>query len=369
MRKTQKIKYTYTTLDKFEIELRKLDPLTIINENPEGLDIFYGDNYVFTDNQGNIKLVTKEYDTEKQTLVKKKLAVNGYIWDDEEYAKEKTREQNVGVGARAISRLKRISHKYNEDFEYSRNEEFGDTTKCTGFEYCNEEYQFKKVKVWSYDMHSCYPYFMTKPLPYGDELGPGLVETGEVGFNLDEDIFDGLYEIKKVNLGDFAQFRFKTKIYDTFIEFANEGYAKKYKDKKYKKEYNATIGAMKYHHVFIRACVLNYAEEYMKSLIDNDTIMCTVDSIVSLKPRPDLNVGEGLGQFAIEHENEYFVFQSCAIKMFYDTEQKHAGIGKYRYIDIDLYWNKPRIAYDPINNEIYKTDAEPINYFSDIMEL
>ena len=113
-------------------------------------------------------------------------------------------------------------------------------------------------------------------------------------------------------LMNHAYIIFKSIIYKSFSEFATDIYKLKKTSIKAERDkvklmLNALVGLMKNHNIFIEAAITGYAKDLMISLRDENTIMQTLDSIVSLKPRTDLDIGEELGQFKEEHTNEPFI--------------------------------------------------------------
>ena len=114
---------------------------------------------------------------------------------------------------------------------------------------------------------------------------------------------------------------------------------------------------MKYHNVFIRIAILEYARLYISSLKDENTIMQTVDSIVSLKPRNDLNLGDGLGQFKVEHNNEPFIWKTDAVKKWYYEDTKKTGLKDSRKSG-NFYLIKPPFRLDYNTLRIVKQKEE-----------
>ena len=55
---------------------------------------------------------------------------------------------------------------------------------------------------------------------------------------------------------------------------------------------------------WLRAWIVGSCNELISSLIDKDTLFWNTDSIVSRRPRPDLTIGDEIGEWKLEHEGE-----------------------------------------------------------------
>ena len=101
---------------------------------------------------------------------------------------------------------------------------------------------------------------------------------------------------------------------------------------------------------YIRANIIGLCNDKIKSLIDKNTLYANTDSIVSLIERPELELGDNIGQWKVEHR------------------------GKFAYIDYSYQWNetcpsirgKPKEYFPegfdlltddlPVCNNIYRFD-------------
>ena len=330
--KKAKLKLTYVTLEEFNKQLNQI--MSFKKETYDYQPFAKSTGYIWTDKKSNIHLVFKD----KSNLWKNThIAIDGYQAENADIAKDKTIKNQDGIGGQAIKWLNRYAKKTGESYDLDE----GYVKKLLNInslddisvqQYTWADYNYACVQIpyaVSYDMNSCYPYFMTKELPYGNNLGPGLVQDDELGFvigysnnSLDLDL----------KLSGHADFRFKKKTYECFKLWAADGYKKKTDDRSKKTLFNALLGNLKYHNIFIRATVIGYAKNYIKSLKDENTIMQTVDSIVSLKPRTDLDIGTGLGQFKVEHEGT-LIFESDSIKTWNDEREIHKGVSASIYVN------------------------------------
>ena len=360
-----KLRIEYITFDSFNAKIKRKtnqifeDYILKSEQINEYIQIFKNEVYLWTDRKGNIHAVLKD---EELNWKNKHYAVDGYIGDSIEVANEKTAKAPDGIGAQAIKDINRFAKVTNEDYEISEEEVFRllgidsfDDIYCEPYLFCDPNYACRKLEhIWSYDMNSCYPYFLTKELPYGKNLGCGKVQEDEIGFI--ESPGNGKILLKlELKTSGYAQFRFKKKEYKCFKMWAEHGYVRKQTDHKFKVRFNAMLGAMKYHNIFIRAAVLGYAREFMESKKDENTIMQTVDNIVSLKSRDDLDIGLELGQFKLEHVNATLTYISNMIKRFNLEREKHSGISATRYASDTTIYDNPRYVltmYKPNRFEI-----------------
>lgn len=175
-----------------------------------------------------------------------------------------------------------------------------------GYSYVDESRAGKSLQCFSYDINSAYSFAMTKPMP--DILtykGDGILEDGEIGF------YNSGYAT--TTPGAWAQYVFKLKE-SPYIEYVNKYYKKKQeaktKDerKNWKFFLNIPSGMLQRFNVWHRLAILYWAGEYIKQFIDDDTVYCNVDSIVSTKRRTDLPIGDELGKFKEDHVDQEFKY-------------------------------------------------------------
>lgn len=169
----------------------------------------------------------------------------------------------------------------------------------------NEKYNKTRVNAICYDMNSAYANAMLHDIPDTSQpyeakhVGPG-----EVGFSFD---LDGRVCLKYKG---FAPYVFKT-MPSPFKRFVEVYYERKRKAKtkqekrKYKEVLNFCVGYLQGRNEFVRAFIVLTANNIIKSLMDENTIYCNTDSIVSLVERPDLKLGDGIGEWKVEHTGEF----------------------------------------------------------------
>lgn len=193
--------------------------------------------------------------------------------------------------------------------------EDGKYDKAAGaFLWTNPEYDGKEVEhVWIYDLNSAYGAVVADKIPdFRHNLGEGTVGADEVGF---VDVMDHFALIEE---GEWAEIRFKLIdspykrwVRNCFIakekwkeEWKKTGADDSYKTyMRYKQRLNYAIGFYQRRNPFFRSYVVEKCNKYIRNLVDANTIFCNTDSIHSSAPRPDLDIGTGLGQFKIEEED------------------------------------------------------------------
>lgn len=162
----------------------------------------------------------------------------------------------------------------------------------------------KKQKVWCYDMNSCYAAVLRDKIPdFEHPMIDHVVQAGEIGFLPEEGC-------TLVHEGEFAVIAFPL-IDSPFRKWVDEIYEVKknspkgsYEREDAKARLVRGIGNYENSNMLMRAYIVNTANEIMESLMDKNTILCNTDSLHSLVERPDLSVGEGVGQFKLEYVGE-----------------------------------------------------------------
>lgn len=323
--------------------------------------------YIWQDNKKNLHLMYKDSFTNKTVHYKM-----------DPYTGEKDDKVEVHKpGARAIRYLNKFCKKYNEDYIFKDNKYYDDNHTWEQLEDCNPKYANGKwIKhCYQYDMNSCYPNFMQKPLPYGDIIRKNdIVGEGEIGF---VEVWNKNHKkaLEAVFKGDKAELIFKTKIYQGFKDYATFMYNWKIKAKEKAKEtgdtteldtiktiYNALNGNLKHYNIFIAVAVIGYAKQYMIKNMPNNCIMITVDSYTTIGPSDKpLPMGDGLGDFKPEYIDAEFRYYSNA-KKGWNTDNlkdglKYKGLKKSRIND-DLTLKDVIYYYDKENDEIKEKNDE-----------
>ena len=207
--------------------------------------------------------------------------------------------------------------------------------------YYNPKYNNTRNNAICYDMNSAYSWAMLQDQP--DTSKPPMqkvIEDGEVGFGPDGE---------RLSKGFYSRFVFKL-IPSPFTKFVELYYkrkknAKTRNEKRKAKEYlNFSVGYLQNRNPYIRANIIGLCNDKIESLIDKNTIYANTDSIVSLVERPDLELGDDIGQWKVEHR------------------------GRFAYIDYSYQWNdsvpsirgKPK-EYFPKGFDLLKDDLPDCN--------
>ena len=96
---------------------------------------------------------------------------------------------------------------------------------------------------------------------------------------------------------------------------------------------NFSIGCLQNHNWMFRTCILSYANKIITDLIekyDEHVIYCNTDNI-TLDIPIELDIGKGIGQFKVEHDNEYVKKKGSAIQ--WENKLIYRGITSSRLKD------------------------------------
>lgn len=249
-------------------------------------------------------------------------------------------------------------HDIRNEYGYREINRFGspaikwDYTTAFGYSYTDPYYAKKDLVCWSYDVNSAFAFAMLNKMPdttkeprYND-----ILNSNEIGF------YRGGGATTKV--GEFADIIFPL-MDSPFKEYIYNYYnkkqaAEKEERKKWKDFLNIPSGIVARKNIFIRNAIIYYSNEYIKKFIDDDTVYCNVDCIVSLKPRYDLPIGNGIGQFKEEHKCEHFKYIK-ARQYQWGNECHYSGIPSEALTDIEdtSNWTQ-NLKYIYKNHRLYK---------------
>lgn len=181
----------------------------------------------------------------------------------------------------------------------------------------NEQYDGTRNYAYSYDINSSYSNAMLKDLPNTDiAYRSGFVQEGEIGFRE-----DGKMNLTPVFSGySLWIFPLMKSPYKRFVDLWYE--RKKTADtpekrQKAKDMLNLCIGYFQRTNPFLRATIIYYANKEIETKIDNNTLYCNTDSIVSLS-KVNVNIGKNIGEYKLEHEG-LFAFKGFNYQWNYDT--------------------------------------------------
>lgn len=194
-------------------------------------------------------------------------------------------------------------------YKVPRLEEFSDKMSpkymsAAPFIWKNDAYEKKRVYAYEYDLNSAYGAAMLGEMP--DTSAPmraGHVKENEIGFiELPKKNGDGLTLVS--TRSGYSSFIFPA-MDSPFKAFVENWYKKKQNPEtraKAKGVLNFSVGYLQRVNVFLRAAILTACNEYICNLLDKNSIYSNTDSIVSLTPREDLIIGDGVGEWKKDNE-------------------------------------------------------------------
>lgn len=197
----------------------------------------------------------------------------------------------------------------------------------SGFLYKNDKFEGIRLNnCYGYDINSSYTWAMIQDMP-DTSKEPDIgrkVKKGEIGFDSNYNL---IFE------GHFANLVYP-KMESPFKKFAEIWYEKKKnaktkEDKKLAKDVlNASIGYFQRTNPILRTAIIWYANNRIKKLIDENTLYCNTDSIISKTRRLDIekDLGTELGQWKIEHFGD-FAFKGYTYQWNLETPS-YRGISK-----------------------------------------
>lgn len=321
------IPVTFTTANDILASVKSIGGKFVLSQYIKPLHKSIGNNCFIEDGMRFLRMTCK---------YKGKIAT--YIFDKVNGSLEES-SNLCALGMKAYCCLQRFT-KGQEINKIVAEEDFNEFGKnlfpfaTSPFMYFNEEYNETEQEAIGYDMNSAYSFAMLGPMPDTSMLttvkircyNSGIVQKGQIGF-------DYLGEL--VEEGCYALYRFNA-IKSPFKDFVNY-YFKLKRDAKSKKErkrakdmLNMSVGYLQRINPFIRATIVSRANNLIKSLIDENTLYCNTDSIVSLKPRNDLELGKEIGQWKLEHK------------------------GKFKYRDYNYQWDNELPVYRGIPKAWFK---------------
>lgn len=187
-------------------------------------------------------------------------------------------------------------------------------THASPLYYCNDKYLNKEISAISYDANKAYLSACSKPIFPIDEpkYWCNSLKAGEMGFNTATGKvyygpFNGIVEYK-------CHYGYHKGLQTWAREMADKLNNAKNKLEKnnVKKQINACIGNLSNKHYpeknndLFRNIIVQYCTDRIQSLMDENTIFCNTDCIVSLKPRTDIPVSNNIGDFKIEHSGTFY---------------------------------------------------------------
>lgn len=242
-------------------------------------------------------------------------------------------ENKIFVNPRVVyATFKRYVHFKDIDNPYGYS--------STGILFYNDKFN-GKTKAYSYDLNSSYSNAMINcDYPDMDKFVGTRMRVGEdeIGF------VDVLGNVRVVEKGELAEYVYKKlprtdKLYEEMNKFVMHYYEMKKNattqdDKMKAKNFlNFAIGCLQNHNWMFRTCILSYANKIITDLIEKyeeHVIYCNTDNI-TLDIPIELDIGKNIGQFKVEHENEYVKKKGSAIQ--WENKLIYRGITSSRLKD------------------------------------
>lgn len=242
--------------------------------------------------------------------------------------------------------------------------EFGSASAILGYRPGVADHQ--RVLAYSYDANSAYGWGLKQPMPDTREMvgAYDIVREGQIGFTFDEeDKIPGFQTTESVGLkmvreGGMAEYIFNL-MDSPFKKFADTWYERKANPKNPEEKAKAkqmicySVGYLQRVNPFLRAAVVEYTNEYIRNLIDDNTIYINTDCIISTKPRIDIPIGTKMGEFKQDHTG---LFAHDGFNYQWDLElPTYRGVPKSWF---DAGWD---ILKDPLpgNKNVY--ELNPVN--------
>lgn len=168
--------------------------------------------------------------------------------------------------------------------------------------YSNTEYSGQRLKnCYEYDLVSAYGWALTQPIPDTTKKPRfnSKVKDGEIGFLMDGTItFNSLANI----IFPLMESPFK-KFVAKWIEIKKS--TNKELAIKGKQMINFAVGYMQRTNPFIRNTIVNRCSNYIMDLIDENTLYCNTDSLISKVKRDDIKIKDEIGFFQIKHKGTF----------------------------------------------------------------
>lgn len=199
--------------------------------------------------------------------------------------------------------------------------------------YSNPQYQGIDIpEAYEYDLKSAYGWALKQPIPDTSKKPRfyDRVKEGEIGFLADGTITFNSVANVIFPLMDSPFCKFVDKWYNIKEHGTEE------ESIKAKQILNFAVGYMQRTNPFIRNTIVNRCTMYIESKIDENTLYCNTDCLISKVKRDDLNVGVDLGQFNIKHSGSFRykgfnyqwndeppVYRGVSKKWFMEFEKKH----------------------------------------------
>lgn len=228
-------------------------------------------------------------------------------------------------GLRAFNLLQRMSNKGVVDLTrnykwYNSYYDSWNVGPIGGLIYFNKKLMGQRYEnCIEYDRRSAYACALMEPIPDTKVLPRenDYIKPGEVGFkhtrqgySNDEQFYaifepgikaEYVYPLIESPFKNFATYYYNKKLNATGLEYDRA-----------KQILNYAIGYIRRKNPFVHSCILSRSRYFIEKLIDKDTLYCNTDSLVTRKPREDLEhlVGDEIGKFKVQHKGAFAYTES-----------------------------------------------------------
>lgn len=204
----------------------------------------------------------------------------------------------------------------------------------------NNTYENQWIDAYGYDLNSAYSAAMLEDMPDTSKpMRRGTIKEGcEIGFEEVLNPKNPTCTMLVPKYSGFSLYIFPL-MKSPFTKFVETWYNKKATAEKGSKEkvkakgvLNMSVGQLQNVNPFLRATIIGKCNQLIESLIDEDTLFCNTDSIVSRKPIESLKIGNGVGEWKIEHQ------------------------GKVAYKGANYQWDDGELSYRHISKKWFPKD-------------
>lgn len=224
-----------------------------------------------------------------------------YVFDKDGKYQTKTEPKNAVSQMSRAYKIERIKDILNIDPV--------DIDAAVPLYYKNEKYDGKAVNAYEYDLSQAYAQMLKYPLPVTSSIKYNAkLSTGQIGFiNINNDLI--LIEDEGIECDyvfDTMESPYKKWIDNLLKKIANQDDKNSKED--LKNVYRFAVGDLQNLNPFWRATIVGRCNRLVQSYMDENTIYCNTDSIVSTVRRLDLENDKEFN-WKLKRENEVFKWQ------------------------------------------------------------
>lgn len=168
-----------------------------------------------------------------------------------------------------------------------------------------------------YDTNLTYFYLLNRQFPdVNKPQGFGVVEKGQVGFKIspkkiigsDGRVRNCLTMVPEGRLADFRYPLTENMPFESYVQKKLQALKDHPEDRgEIKNQIVVSVGVMAHHNPIWRAFIVETANQRIKSLMDENSIYCNTDCIISTVPRPDIPISTLPGDFKIEEQGDVVI--------------------------------------------------------------